>query len=169
MLEEVKMPDGRTACVTPVDPVEPKGKFKESESRKEDISGVGGPLLTASVTARPHCSKCCPSAPRDSAGVPLEGCAHQSDLPGARVVKDSKETTKLKKGPPAPAAIPLPGSEAELVEQEQDTTLVGGRPLPSGGKLKKKGGELPPDEMLDESRRLASEFYTVQITGSADI
>lgn len=160
-LEEVILPDGRTAYVRPAPPAGKKGKTTEDVSSKTKVTGA---VPAESALGQGHCSVCCPSAPRTGHGVPIEPCAHQDGPLGPVApasIKDKKKVTQtLPPVGPTPGAGPLnlPGETAVAVEEERTTAPDG------SNKLKKKVTAGPPvmplsseERAMEDARTLASE------------
>lgn len=176
-LEEVILPDGRTAYVrpTPAATTGKKGKSTDETTTKTTTKTTGG-VPAESAMGQGHCSVCCPSAPRTTQGVPIESCAHQEGPLGAPAPSSSKNKSKTSQpGAPAVPAHPagplnLPGDTAVTVEEDRANAPDG------SNKLKKKvtagpaiaaGPSLSPEERaMEEARNLASKSPREKLEGT---
>lgn len=175
-LEEVILPDGRTAYVRPSPAVGATSGPSKKGKITEDLNTSTKTKVTSGVPAesdmgRGHCSTCCPSAPRTAHGVPIDACAHQDGPLGATPPTGPagpgsiKNKTKINQpavpggrpSPPATGLLNLPGETAVAVGEERTT-------MPDGSnKLKKKvtAGPLAmpmsnEEKAVEEARTLAS-------------
>jgi hypothetical protein len=127
-LEEVILPDGRTAYIRPT-PTIPgagkKGKVNEDISSKTKITGAGAVPAMATMATGPaesqqgHCSVCCPTAARTQQGIPIQPCAHQDGPLGTAVqgggTSKTNNKSKITGAPPA-GSLNLPGDAAGMEE-----------------------------------------------------
>jgi hypothetical protein len=170
-LEEVILPDGRTAYVRPAPSAGSvagkKGKFTEDPNASTKTKVTGG-VPAESDMGRGHCSVCCPTAPRTTQGVPIDSCAHQDGPLGPTAPagpSSTKTKTKINQpnvpggrpSPPDTGLLNLPGETAIAVEEERTTAPDG------SNKLKKKITAGPPamplsneEKAMEDARTLAS-------------
>ena len=95
--EDFVLPDGRTAHVDPFPSKAAAGAKKGKPLPGEAATGPSAPSnarpSTESDTTPFHCPICCPNAPRNAAGVPIESCEHQDGAMESGKQKEGKRPT----------------------------------------------------------------------------
>jgi hypothetical protein len=174
MLEEVILPDGRTAYVrpTPAPPGGKKGKQTEDVSSKTKVTGPPAMSTLATGPAESqqgHCSVCCPTAARTQQGVPIQPCAHQDGplgnaVPGGGASKTNNKT-KVTGAPPAgPLNLPGDTSMEEAMNMAPDESSKLRKKVPGGiGGAAGPSGLTPQEKAMEDVRTLASKS-TVSLT-----
>lgn len=135
--------------------------------------------LNESAMSHGHCSVCCPSAPKTTAGKPVEPCADQEgpiavSAPGAPATASSNKPTPNKLTKPG-GSVPPPGSgpasgpsgPAGPAEPVMPTGMANTATAPAGpsaagppNKLTKGKGKAdltPEEQKMEDARNLASE------------
>jgi hypothetical protein len=170
-LEEVILPDGRTAYIrpTPVPGAGKKGKQTEDISSKTKVTGP--PAMSTMATGpaesqQGHCSVCCPTAARTQQGVPIQPCAHQDGplgtaVPGGGSSKTNNKTKVTGAAPAGPLNLPGDSSMEEVMNVAPDDTnklrkKVPGGPGPAGAAG--PSGLTPQEKAMEDARTLASPF-----------
>jgi len=170
-LEEVILPDGRTAYIrpSPAIPGGKKGKTTEDISSKTKITGTPAMSTLATGPAESqqgHCSVCCPTGARTQQGIPIQACPHQDGPLGSAVPGggSSKTNNKTKVTGAAPALpLNLPGDSTVMDEQTNvvpDDSNKLRKKVPGGpGAAAGPSGLTPQEKAMEDVRVLASESY----------
>lgn len=164
-LEPVILPDGTTAYIRKPLPAETAPSIGSGKKGKSS-NGLQQPLnenasignipqlpqqLAESQLGHGHCSVCCPSAPRNREGVPVEACSHQDGVP----VKENQSKKLKKTSVTSPAGpLDLPGEEVAAPIGTEAEIPASAKAPSSKGKSKK----VQPEDEMDDVKRLAGEF-----------